>query len=187
VASVSVRKLMDHSPLTISIWGTHQTEHGNRLRYFDLSILGEERGRKKLWEAWIGDHPPPLTPSQRFNWPTWLEAATDRVMRCNARLSKEKKRAQGACIKACSKKIQLAEVQLQADPTNAEVREILSDAQEKLADVFQSSVERNQHFSSSSWLRYGDTCSKAFFDFHRIGKKKTLLRELETEEGIIGG
>jgi len=109
------------------------------------------------------------------------------VIQCNAHLSKEKKRAQGACIKACSKNIQLAEVQLQAGPTNAEVRDILSDAQEKLADVFQSSVERNQHLSSSSWLRYGDTCSKAFFDFHRIGKKKTLLRELETEEGIIRG
>jgi hypothetical protein len=36
-------------------------------------------------------------------------------------------------------------------------------------------------------LRYGDTCSKAFFDFHRIGKKKTLLRELETKEGTIKG
>jgi hypothetical protein len=36
-------------------------------------------------------------------------------------------------------------------------------------------------------LRYGDTCSKSFFDFHRIGKKKTLLRELETEEGTIRG
>jgi hypothetical protein len=64
-------------------------------------------------------------------------------------------------------------------------RDILSDAQEKLEDVFQSFIERNQHLSSSSWLRYGDTCSKAFFDFHRIGKKKTLLRELETEEGIL--
>jgi hypothetical protein len=48
-------------------------------------------------------------------------------------------------------------------------------------------VERNQHLSASKWLRYGDTCSKAFFDFHRIGKKKTLLRELETEEGIVSG
>ncbi|CAK9871707.1 unnamed protein product [Sphagnum jensenii] len=110
VASTSVKKLTDHSPLTISIWGTHQTEHDNRTCYFDLSILGEERGRKELWEAWTSDHPPPLTPSHRVDWSAWLEAATDRVMRCNARLSKEKKHAQGACIRACSKKIQLAEV-----------------------------------------------------------------------------
>jgi hypothetical protein len=81
----------------------------------------------------------------------------------------------------------MAEVQLQADPASEEVRNILSKAQEKLAEVFQTSVERNQHLSASNWLRYGDTCSKAFFDFHRIGKKKTLLRELETEEGTIGG
>ncbi len=62
------------------------------------------------------------------------------MMRCNARLLNEKKCAWGACIRACSKKIQLAEVQLQADPTNAEVQDILSDVQEKLADIFQSSV-----------------------------------------------
>jgi hypothetical protein len=67
------------------------------------------------------------------------------------------------------------------------VRGILSDARGKLADVFQNSVERNQHLSASRWLRYEDTCSKAFFDFHRIGKKKTLLRELETEEGTVTG
>jgi hypothetical protein len=64
---------------------------------------------------------------------------------------------------------------------------ILSDAQSKLADVFQNSVERNQHLFASRWLRYGDTCFKAFFDFHCIGKKKTFLRELETEEGMVTG
>jgi hypothetical protein len=48
-------------------------------------------------------------------------------------------------------------------------------------------VERNQHLSASRWLRYRDTCSKAFFDFHCIGKKRTLLRELETEVGTVTG
>jgi hypothetical protein len=108
-------------------------------------------------------------------------------MQCNARLSKEKRKVRASCIRACSKKIQLAKIQLQANPASAEIQDILSEAQEKLAEVFQSSVERNHHLTSSSWLRYTDTCSKSFFDFHRIGKKKTLLRELETEEGIIGG
>ncbi|CAM6027950.1 unnamed protein product [Sphagnum balticum] len=68
-----------------------------------------------------------------------------------------------------------------------EVRGILSDAQGQLADVFENSVERNQHSSASNWLRYGDTCSKAFFDFHRIGTKRTPLRELVTEEGLVTG
>jgi len=69
--------------------------------------------------------------------------------------------------------------------TNEEVRGILSDSQSKLAEIFQESVERNRHLSSSSWLRYGDTCSKNFFDFHRVGKKKTILREIMTESGSI--
>jgi hypothetical protein len=108
-------------------------------------------------------------------------------MACNMRLSKVRKRAQGACVRANAKKIQLAEVQFQGDPTNIEVRGILSDAQGQLVDVFQNSIECNQHSSASSWLRYGDTCSKAFFDFHRIGTKRALLRELETEEGLVTG
>jgi hypothetical protein len=116
-----------------------------------------------------------------------LEAATGRVMLCNSRLSKAKKHAQGTCVRTCTKKIQLAETQLQRDSSNEEVRSILSDSQGKLAEVFQNSVERNHHLSSSNWFRYGDTCSKAFFNFHHIGKKKTLLQELATETGTITG
>jgi hypothetical protein len=56
-----------------------------------------------------------------------------RVNQCNTRLAKEKKRTQGTRVKSCAKKIQLAELQLQKDPTNVEVREILLDAQGKLA------------------------------------------------------
>jgi hypothetical protein len=37
------------------------------------------------------------------------------------------------------------------------------------------------------WFRYGNTCSKRFFDFHRIGRKRTLLKELTTKEGEIKG
>jgi hypothetical protein len=96
-------------------------------------------------------------------------------MMCNARLSKEKKRAQGTSVRACTKKIQLAKIQLQRDSANEEVKSILSNSQGKLAEIFQTLVEHNWHLSSSNWLRYGDTCSKSFFDFHRIGKKKTLL------------
>jgi len=73
----------------------------------------------------------------------------------------------------------LAELQLQRDPTNSEVKGIHSDAQSQLA--------RNRHLSSANWLRYGDTCSKTFFDFHRIGKKKALMRELETNSRTISG
>ncbi len=66
-----------------------------------------------------------------------------------------------------------------------EVRGILSDLQGKLAKVFQELAKCNRHLSASKWVRYGDTYSKAFFDFHHIGKKRTLLRELETKIGTI--
>jgi endonuclease/exonuclease/phosphatase family metal-dependent hydrolase len=56
--SPSIRKISDHSPLIIKIWGLQRAEQGNRPSYFDLSLLGEEKGRKELLAAWIGAHPP---------------------------------------------------------------------------------------------------------------------------------
>jgi hypothetical protein len=35
------------------------------------------------------------------------------------------------------------------------------------------------------WLRYEDTCSKAFIDFHQIDKKRTFLKELEVDGKTI--
>jgi hypothetical protein len=67
------------------------------------------------------------------------------------------------------------------------VRDILSDSQAKLAEINQNQVSRNQHLSSVNWFRYGDTCSKNFFDFHKLGQKKALQRELDTESGAVRG
>jgi len=53
-------------------------------------------------------------------------------------------------VRACTKKIQLAEIQLQRDLVNEEVRSILSNSQGKLTEIFQTSVERNRHLSSSN-------------------------------------
>ncbi|CAK9225689.1 unnamed protein product [Sphagnum troendelagicum] len=108
-------------------------------------------------------------------------------MRCNMHLVRTKKRIQGARVRMQAKKVQLAKIQLQKESTNEKVKDILSDSQGKLVEIFQDSVARNRHLFSSSWHKYGDTCSKTFFDFHRIGKKKALLRELETEFGTISG
>jgi hypothetical protein len=108
-------------------------------------------------------------------------------MSCNNRLTKEKKCARGATIKTHTEKIKLAEAQLQEDLTNEGVRDILSNSQAKLAEIFQNQVSLNQHLSSTNWFRYGDTCSKNFFDFHKLGQKKSLLRKLETESGMVRG
>jgi len=180
-AAALVKKLSDHSPFIIMIWGQHNAPT-NPPRFFDISLLSNERILQEMLEAWVGNHP---LPSNDLDWPAWLEAAIGKVMLCNSRLSKAKKHARGTCVRTCTKKIQLVEIQFQKNPLNEEVRSILSDSQGKLAEVFQNSVKRNRHLSSSNWLRYGDTCSKTFFDFHHIGKKKTLLRELETEMGTI--
>jgi hypothetical protein len=81
----------------------------------------------------------------------------------------------------------LAEFQVLRNLTNEEVRDILSDSQAKLVEIFQDQVSHNQHLSLANWFKYGNTCSKSFFDFHRIGKKKAILKELETKNGTISG
>jgi hypothetical protein len=48
-------------------------------------------------------------------------------------------------------------------------------------------VACNNHLFASRWHRYEDIYSKTFFDFHHIGKKRTLLKELEAEGGTIMG
>jgi hypothetical protein len=91
----------------------------------------------------------------------------------------------GSQVRTHAKKIQLAEEEFQQDPTNERVQDILSKSQGKLAEVFQASVERNSHLSTAKWFKYGDTCSKTFFDFHQIGKKKTFVKELKVDGTII--
>jgi hypothetical protein len=47
-----------------------------------------------------------------------------------------------------------------------------------LAEFFQDFVERSNHTLAASWSGYGDRCSRLFFDFHKVGKKKVLIKEL---------
>lgn len=128
-----------------------------------------------------------MTPPSDQGWAYWIEAAIKRVMICSNCLAKAKRRLKGAMTRSHTEKIKLAEVQLQGDLTNEGVKDILSDSQAKLAEVYQNQVSRNQHLSSVNWFSYGDTCSKIFFDFHKLGQKKTMLRELETESGTVRG
>ncbi|CAK9210025.1 unnamed protein product [Sphagnum troendelagicum] len=103
-----------------------------------------------MLQAWSGEK---ARPSSGRDWAAWIEEAIGRVAGCNARLAKEKGRARGARVRSCTKKIQLAEIQLQRDPENVEVRGLLSEAQGQLAEEFQDSVVRNRHISSANWLR----------------------------------
>jgi hypothetical protein len=180
-ATTLIRKFSNHSPLVLTIWG--QLAIPNKpSHYFYSFLLKDEKGRVEMLQAWEGELPKPSSDSK---WAPWLEAATRRVLACNMRLEKERHRLKGAQVRVHTKKIQLVEEQLQHDPTNAQVWDMLSESQIKLAEVFQALVECNSHLSAAKWFMYGDTCSKTFFDFHRIRKKKTFLKELEVDGGTI--
>jgi hypothetical protein len=182
-AAPSIRRIFDHSPLVLTIWG-RTSAPPSPTTYFDIALLKEEESRSALLDAWTGAQP---TPSQDAEWLTWLEAASERVLRCNNKIAREKRKAKGAKIRNLQQKIELAEVQLQRDPEDEPTREILSVAQGHLANSLQEKVARSHQLSSASWFRYGDTCSKLFFNFHQIGRKRTPLKELKTEGGDIMG
>jgi hypothetical protein len=59
--------------------------------------------------AWNGDQE---SPPINQGWAAWLEAAIQRVTSYNARLAKDKRRAQGKHARTHAKKVQLAEIQL---------------------------------------------------------------------------
>ncbi len=105
-AAPSMRKISDHSPLVITIWG-RPSSTATALKYFDTTLLKEDRSRAAILDAWRGTQPPP---SLDADWPSWLEAATRRVFACNGRLAREKRRAKGASIRELQHKIRLAEI-----------------------------------------------------------------------------
>jgi hypothetical protein len=142
----------------MTIWGRIAAPHTATF-YFDTLLLEEEESKASLLGAWKGTAPlPNCWRSERLA--RLAGGSHDKVVRCYASLSKKKKRAKGARIKTLHQRIQLVEIQLQRDPTDEEVRHILSASQGNLAETLQDQVARNHHLSVTSWFRYGDTCSK---------------------------
>ncbi|CAK9252091.1 unnamed protein product [Sphagnum jensenii] len=92
-AAASIRKLSDHSPLIITIWG-HNPPPNNPTRYFDVTLMNEEKGKSELLNAWSGDA---TRPSTGRDWAEWLEEAMKRVANYNTRMAKEKRRTGGTC------------------------------------------------------------------------------------------
>jgi hypothetical protein len=66
-ATDSVRKFSDHSSLIITVCG-NQEAPSNSPRFFDTSLLSEEKGRKELLEAWVANHPLPSSPTNDLDW-----------------------------------------------------------------------------------------------------------------------
>jgi len=90
-AAPSIRRISDHSPLVMTIWG-RTSAPPTAAPYFECSLLREEESKVALLKAWEGIEPPPRHDTK---WPSWLEATTDKVLKCSTRLTKEKKRAKG--------------------------------------------------------------------------------------------
>jgi hypothetical protein len=111
----------------------------------------------------------------------------DQVRVATGKLVKKRKHEKGARTRNLQQKTRLAEIRLQEDPKDELVRSILSTAQGQMADSLQEQVAWNHQLSASTWFRYGNTCSKKFFDFHCIRRKRTFFKELATEDGEIKG
>jgi hypothetical protein len=90
----------------LTIWG-HTPAPPSPTIYFDTTLLKEEESRSALLDVWMGTQP---MPSQDAKWPTWLPAASERVLRCNNKIMREKKKTKGAKIRTLQEKIGLAEV-----------------------------------------------------------------------------
>jgi len=93
-AAPSIRRIFDHSPLVLTIWGRTPASP-TPTTYFDTTLLKEEESRSALLDAWTGSQP---MPSQDAEWPAWLEAASGRVLQCNIKIARVKKRAKGASV-----------------------------------------------------------------------------------------
>jgi hypothetical protein len=99
-ATASIRKFPDHSPLVLSIWG--QSDIPDKLsHYFDFSLFKDEKGITEMLQAWEGELPKPLNDSE---WAPWLEAATRRILACNTRLTKERRRLRGCKLECTPRK-----------------------------------------------------------------------------------
>jgi len=90
-AAPSIWRISDHSPLVLTIWG-HTSTLPTPATYFDTTLLKEEESMSALLDAWTGTQP---TPSQDTEWPASLEAASGRVLQCNIKIAREKKKAKG--------------------------------------------------------------------------------------------
>lgn len=55
--AASVRKLSDHSPLVIIIWG-RPSNPSSPSRYFDTTLLKEDKCKKEMLDAWMSPPPP---------------------------------------------------------------------------------------------------------------------------------
>jgi endonuclease/exonuclease/phosphatase family metal-dependent hydrolase len=94
-ATPSIRRISDHSPRVLTILG-RTSAPPTPATYFNIALLRKANNKSALLDASSGTQP---TSSQDEEWPAWLEAASDRVLQCNIKIAREKKKAKGARVK----------------------------------------------------------------------------------------
>jgi len=57
-AAPSIRRIFDHSPLVLTIWGRTSTPP-TPATYFDIALLKEKESRSALLDAWASTQPMP--------------------------------------------------------------------------------------------------------------------------------
>jgi hypothetical protein len=107
-AAPSIRKISDHSPLVMTVWG-RPSAPSKTATYFDITLLKEDESRGAFLEAWEGSQP---FPNLDKDWPGWLQAASERVIQCNGKLVKKKKHEKGDRVRNLQQKTRLAEIRL---------------------------------------------------------------------------
>jgi hypothetical protein len=82
-----------------------------------------------------------------------------------------------------TKKMELTKIDLQSKHTYPLLKEKFSSSKGKLVKLNQKDLNKISRASSTHWLRFGDTCSKPFFDFHKRVHEKTFTKEFK--EGLL--
>jgi hypothetical protein len=68
--AMSIRKLSNHSPLILTIWG-QLIESSKHNKCFDSSLLGIETCKAAMLKAWEGETP---KPTREARWAPWIKA-----------------------------------------------------------------------------------------------------------------
>lgn len=105
--------------------------------------------------------------------------ALEALMQENVRISRQRKKIGRATYQAQFHEVREAEELIARDWNDLSAWERLNLAQEKLEEVRMEKIERKKNYAGALWAKFGDKCLKDFFDFHKVARPKTIIRELQ--------
>jgi len=100
-AAPSIRRISDHSPLVLTIWG-RTSAPPTPATYFDIALLKEEDSRSALLNAWTGTQPPP--PVRTWNGQPGWRRPQEGCSNATSKSRGKKRRRRGPKPKTSNKK-----------------------------------------------------------------------------------